>query len=242
MYKLGCKSGTVYRDGSRDEQVLIRKDDEKATEAAPETAKPEEAQTGANSKQKVFRFEHSVEPLPSQRSGTTISKRTPLGTVHTTSNHDQNGDPFEVFVTIGKAGSDLQADAEAIGRLVSLFLRIASPLTRRERLQLVISQLEGIGGARSVGMGPSRVLSLPDALATTLREMYFAKDAAEQLAIPELANLMSVSDPASPVTYGTNGKAEGKLTGADFCPECGMGTFIRSEGCRKCLSCGYSEC
>jgi ribonucleoside-diphosphate reductase alpha chain len=195
---------------------------------------------GTNGKHKIFQFEHSVEPLPAQRSGSTISKRTPLGTVHTTSNHDENGEPFEVFITIGKAGSDLQADAEAIGRLVSLLLRVASPLTRRERLELVISQLEGIGGAHSVGMGPNRVLSLPDALATTLREMYFPKDDAEQLPLPELSHFLADRNPA-PAPSGRV-SASGKLSGADFCPSCGMGTFIRSEGCRKCLSCGYSEC
>ena len=240
MYQLGCKSGTVYRDGSRDEQVLIRKEDEKTPEADKSKEAGEDPDAKGDYKQKVFRFEHSVEPLPTQRSGMTVSKRTPLGTVHTTSNHDQNGDPFEVFVTIGKAGSDLQADAEAIGRLMSLLLRVASPLTRRERLQLAIAQLEGIGGARSVGMGPSRVLSLPDALATTLREMYFPKEEAEQLPLPELTNLVAETDLH--LSHGTNGKVDSKLSGADFCPVCGMGTFIRSEGCRKCLSCGYSEC
>jgi ribonucleoside-diphosphate reductase alpha chain len=252
MYDLGCKSGTVYRDGSRDEQVLMLKDDKKADAAKAEAPKAEE-KAPTNGREKVFRFEHSVEPLPAQRRGSTISKRAPLGTVHTTSNHDENGEPFEVFVTIGKAGSDLQADAEAIGRLISLLLRVASPLTRRERLQLVISQLEGIGGAHSVGMGPNRVLSLPDALASTLREMYFAKEDAEQLPLPELSHFVSDAGSAtiaadSIETHshthapGANGKVTGKLSGADFCPSCGMGTFIRSEGCRKCLSCGYSEC
>jgi ribonucleoside-diphosphate reductase alpha chain len=236
MYDLGCKGGTIYRDGSRDEQVLTLKDETKEKE---KPAAEEKVAASKNGKQKVFHFEHSVEPLPDQRSGMTVSKRTSFGTMHTTSNHDANGEPFEVFVTIGKAGSDLQADAEAIGRLISLLLRVASPVTRRERLQLVISQLEGIGGARSVGLGPNRVLSLPDALAITLREMYFPKDDAEQLPLPELSHI--VADVTAP---SANGKASpgGKLSGADFCPSCGMGTFIRSEGCRKCLSCGYSEC
>jgi ribonucleoside-diphosphate reductase alpha chain len=216
------------------------KDDTKETEKKTEEKVPANGVVSANGKHKVFHFEHSVEPLPAQRSGSTISKRTPLGTVHTTSNHDEHGEPFEVFITIGKAGSDLQADAEAIGRLVSLLLRVASPLTRRERLQLVISQLEGIGGAHSVGMGPNRVLSLPDALAATLRDMYFPKDDAEQLPLPELSHF--VADIMPGASTNSKPRVDGKLSGADLCPQCGMGTFIRSEGCRKCLSCGYSEC
>ena len=243
MYELGCKGGTIYRDGSRDEQVLMLKD-ESATKDEDKTATS--TKVSKNGNQKIFRFEHAVEPLPAQRSGSTISKHTPLGTVHTTSNHDENGEPFEVFLTIGKAGSDLQADAEAIGRLVSLMLRIASPLTRRERMELIISQLEGIGGSHSVGMGPNRILSLPDALATTMREMYFKKEDAEQLPLPIMN---SIPPQPSDHTYsmpGMNGNGHlspnGKLSGADLCPSCGMGTYVRSEGCKKCLSCGYSEC
>ena len=237
MYELGCKSGTVYRDGSRDEQVLMLKDDSagKAAEKPAAEAKPN---------QRIFRFEHAVEPLPAQRSGTTISKHTSLGTVHTTSNHDENGEPFEVFITIGKAGSDLQADAEALGRLVSLMLRIASPLTRRERMELIISQLEGIGGSHSVGMGPNRILSLPDALASTLREMYFKKEDAEQLPLPIMSTAPPQQDAGHQDGLNESGHISpgGKLSGADLCPSCGMGTYVRSEGCRKCLSCGYSEC
>lgn len=265
MYALGCKGGTIYRDGSRDEQVLTLKSDEQ--DKQDKTVAPVQAATeddseviyapslngngnGKNGKAKLFRFEHAVEPLPDQRNGATISKRTPFGTAHITSNHDASGEPFEVFVTIGKAGSDLQANAEALGRLISLMLRIASPLSRRERLQLIISQLEGIGGSRSVGLGPNRVASLPDAMASVLREMYFATP--EQLSLPGIGETNgghenysgATSSNGNGTSHETPGKdtVEGRLVGADLCPECGMGSLIRSEGCRKCLSCGYSEC
>lgn len=242
MFELGCKGGTIYRDGSRDEQVLMLKDDK------AETKKTETSAASAISP------EPAVAPLPAMRSGLTLSKHTAMGTIHITSTHDEHGEPFEVFITVGKAGSDLQADAEALGRMISLNLRLASPLSRRERLGLLVSQLEGIGGSRSVGFGINKVLSIPDAVAAALKQMYFAENGVEQLVLPVIGMA-----PA-PAAHGTNGHgsnghghsamavvqtAEGakvKISGADMCPECGMVTLVRSEGCKKCQSCGYSEC
>jgi ribonucleoside-diphosphate reductase alpha chain len=235
MYDSGCKGGTIYRDGSRDEQVLMLKEEKKESKAE---AKKAEAPTAPK------KPAPAVAPLPMQRRGITISKHTPLGTVHTTSNHDENGEPFEVFTTIGKAGSDLQADAEAMGRLISLLLRIDSPVSRRERLGLIVSQLEGIGGARSVGFGINRVASMPDALAATLREMYFNENV-QPVVVPSAPEATAVHTNGH--TANGNGKhaiepTRVKLPGADLCPECGMVTLVRSEGCKKCETCGYSEC
>jgi ribonucleoside-diphosphate reductase alpha chain len=237
MYDLGCKGGTIYRDGSRDEQVLMLKSDV-ASGAKAEAPRIEVAAP-------------AVAPLPTHRSGITVSRATPFGTIHVTSTHDEHGEPFEVFITIGKAGSDLQADVEALGRLISLTLRLDSPVSRLQRLKLVISQLEGIGGARSFGMGPNRVLSLPDAVGATLRQIYFIGDApgingtgngngharadGVQLPIPDLAGQAATGRHAEH-------EPAGHIRGADLCPQCGMGSLVRSEGCRKCLSCGYSEC
>ena len=71
-------------------------------------------------------------------------------------------EPFEVFVRLGKAGSDLEADAEALGRLISLILRLSSPISPVARVQEIIEQLEMIGGAHSIHFGPARVRSLAD--------------------------------------------------------------------------------
>jgi ribonucleoside-diphosphate reductase alpha chain len=252
MYESGCKGGTIYRDGSRDEQVLMLKAEEK----------PESRVQNPEVKEQPMAMQPKVAPLPALRHGITVSKHTSMGTLHLTSTHDENGEPFEVFMTVGKAGSDLQADAEALGRLISLLLRVASPVSRRERLEMVISQLEGIGGARSVGFGANRVSSMPDALAATLRQIYFSDRDVRQLALP----MINVNVPAEQNGNGNgnghslnghaahahtdgpyevtrlNGREVVKISGADMCPECGMVTLVRSEGCRKCQSCGYSEC
>ena len=206
LYKSGCKGGTVYRDGSRNEQVLNRQ------------SEPEK---------------QSIKELPYKRQGATVSMTTPSGTLHLTMNHDCEGQPFEVFVEIGKGGSDLKAMAEAIGRLISLIFRSAQssretglePIPPKERAREVIEQLNGIGGARSVGFGKNKVLSLPDAVSKALAEHYkvFIKDAA---------------------SYKNNPDSQGVLTAqaGDICPVCGQSSYVREEGCTHCLSCGHSEC
>jgi ribonucleoside-diphosphate reductase alpha chain len=129
--------------------------------------------------------------------------------------------PFEVFVNLGKAGSDLTADAEAIGRLISLILRMPSALEPRERLMQVIGELSGIGGSRSVGFGPERVRSLPDGIAHALQE--------------EIEGAAIEAGPDQPSLFEA-------ASGADLCPVCGYASFVREEGCQKCYSCGHSEC
>lgn len=230
MYDLGCKGGTIYRDGSRDEQVLMLKGDERA-EGEMQSKKSE-----AEVVEQVS-TPHKVYPRPKTLSGVTISRKTPFGTAYITMNSDENGCPFEVFITVGKAGSDLQADAEGLGRMLSLQLRTTAPQNRMQMLRLIIEQLQGIGGARSVGMGPQRVSSLPDVVAAALIEHYFPPSEAQQL------DLLPVEEaPAPKPVAPSNGQHMGFKSGADMCPECGTISLIRAEGCRKCEACGYSEC
>ncbi|MFA6774463.1 MAG: adenosylcobalamin-dependent ribonucleoside-diphosphate reductase, partial [Sphaerochaeta sp.] len=157
LYDLGCKGGTTYRDGSRDTQVLTAKKEEKEE---PKVEKPV--------------VSRSTEPKPRVRStvlqGTTYRKATPIGTAYITVNCDgpNPSDIFEVFINVAKVGSDVAADAEGLGRLISLMLRMPSPLTPDQRAQAIIGQLSGIGSGRSMGFGKNRVMSLPDAVAQVL--------------------------------------------------------------------------
>ena len=79
---------------------------------------------------------------------------------------DDKGQPFEVFVTLGKAGGSAMADAEAMGRLISLALRSGIPLMEIHR------QLRGISSDRAVGLGPNKVLSVPDAIGIAIEEWH----------------------------------------------------------------------
>jgi ribonucleoside-diphosphate reductase alpha chain len=116
-------------------------------------------------------------------------------------------------------------------------------------LRLIIDQLQGIGGSRSAGFGPNRVISLPDAVANALMEQYFSEEKVEQLALfaqNDIGAPSSNGGHENPTAY-SNGidhdeTTEGYLAGAELCPSCRTVSLIRAEGCRKCLTCGYSEC
>jgi ribonucleoside-diphosphate reductase alpha chain len=205
-WDLGCLGITVFRDGCKGEQVLnagIGKKD-KAPTATP----------GAGPA--------VIKPRPHSLAGATYRMETPIGTAFITVNQTPDGDPFEVFVQVGKGGSDTMAVAEALGRLISLTLRLPSPLSAHRRLEEVISQLSRIGGGQPTGFGPGKVLSLPDALARTLAE--------------HIGQLKPPAEGADGASTGTR-----KQIG-DLCKECGQATFIYEEGCKKCLSCGFNEC
>ena len=213
-YEEGCKGITVYRDRCREEQVLYAGTGVEKRMAMREV---KEEMTG----------EEKVIPRPRTLRGITYRVETPLGTAFITVNNDEQGDPFEIFCNIGKAGSDTTAVAEAIGRLISLILRLPSSLPPKEKLQQVIDQLQGIGGGRHLGFGPRRVRSLPDAIAQVLSE--------------HLGTAPSIPDEIPQLSLSFDTMEEGTRIG-DICPKCGQATFVYEEGCTKCLSCGYTEC
>ena len=169
-----------------------------------------------------------VKARPHKVRGTTSVIRTPVGSAFVTINEDDTGEPLEVFVTVGKSGSDIIADAEAIGRLISFALRTQAVLPPRERLLRIAMQLEGIGGSRSTGYGPERVRSLGDGVARVIFDYLGGKSGA-----PASSGTGTVERPAGTAKSGS---------ARDLCPSCGNVTLALEEGCKKCHSCGYSEC
>ncbi len=223
-YKEGCLGITVFRDGCKGVQVLhvgtkkdASEDKQKSQEASGQTASQPTGQPSPDGY-------YQKKPRPSVLHGTTYRQATPLGTAYITVNANGGGQPFEVFLNVGKAGSDVAAVSEALGRLISLILRLPSSLSPRERLGEVVEQLAGIGGGRALGIGPHRVRSLPDAVAQVLAE-YLRGEPPEREPTPAQLSL--------PLPH---------LTGRDLCPECGQATLVFEEGCKKCQSCGFSEC
>jgi ribonucleoside-diphosphate reductase alpha chain len=285
-YKLGCKGIAYMREGSR-AGVLERVDDKKKEETAMVSAqKPAPA----------------ISKRPPVMYGLTYKTQTPLGDAFITLNKDEGGNPFETFITIGKSGSDVAAMTDALGRVISLVLRLQSPIAPRERIRQIVAQLSGIGGVRTVGFGENRVRSVPDAVAKVLAEEFgfsvngVVKDVQKKEAL--LGNVSTQPQPAAngnsntvPNGISTNGVvANGNSTALnghtngvtpassniqvniatqvstpggenttvleqlsiaaepsthnafDFCPSCGGATLAHEEGCKKCYSCGYSEC
>lgn len=246
MYELGCKGGTIYRDGSRSEQVLHLKEEDKKEEDKKEQESSAPAATPymTMSPNYTNRGEHK-RTRPSRLKGSTYAIESPVGKAYVTVNRNGNDQPFEVFSNVGKAGSEVMAMSEAIGRMISLMLRIPSHISPNERLEMVVEQLEDIGGARSVGFGPNRVKSLPDALAKVLRENideYREENAADLLSDMDTAPRLTHVEAKAEVNGHANDHVNSTRSNADLCPECGHASFVRIEGCQKCYSCGYSEC
>jgi ribonucleoside-diphosphate reductase alpha chain len=215
-YKTGCLGITVFRDGCKDTQVLhvgTQKESGRTVEKAP----PSEP------------ISKTPRVRPFSLHGNTYRKNTPVGTAYITINSNGGGskEPFEVFINVGKAGSDVAADAEGLGRLISLLLRLPSPLSVYERARDIVGQLRGIGSGRAQGFGKHRVMSLADAVAQALAEHTGLNATTD---FPGLPDLNEEAQLPLPLRIG------------DLCPECGQATFVFEEGCKKCHGCGYSEC
>jgi ribonucleoside-diphosphate reductase alpha chain len=252
---LGCKGVTVYRDGSRPEQVLSTGKTGKAEESAEATAERAELeQELADAREEIHRLygqlEHTQAALeerdltaasarqkrqrPSVLKGRTLKMNSPLGDIYVTINEDDAGRPFEMFCTLGKAGGSAFAHAEAMGRLMSLALRSGVPITSLR------DQLRGISSDRAVGVGPNKVLSAPDAIGQAI-ERYLEEQAGIQeelpITVPAPVSQAGASTQAAPKDY--HGLHEHFM---GSCPECGSGQLAYEEGCMKCHVCGYSEC
>jgi len=266
-YKLGCKGVTVYRDGAREMQVLstgstARKVQAQAATtgsgaAAPGAAAGADALAEALGRLAELEAElgrtraqlHDAEAENLQRrakrsrpdllKGATRRIETPLGTMYVNITEDDKGQPFEVFISLGKAGGALMADVEAIGRLISLALRSGIPM--RE----VYRQLRGISSDRVVGLGPNKVLSVPDAIGIAIEKWMQEKQGIQQDLLGGVAGAGALA-PVREAAGGAEGVAGLRSGGAeqDFigaCPDCGS-QLAFSEGCAKCHVCGFSEC
>ena len=294
-YDMKCKGVTVYRDGSRDNQVLstgatqdaaAKRDDAKAA-GTPEPAKSEQGAPDAaaalkrelgelrgtmaevqneldRTKKALFSAEAENANRRGKRSrpevmrGTTIRKETPLGVMFVNITEDEKGQPFEVFLNLGKAGGSAMADAEAIGRLISLALRSGISLQEIHR------QLRGISSDRAVGLGPNKVLSLPDAVGIALEQWWREKQgvqtdllaggAAAGMPTPVSSMMPPVPTPAAgvPITPPPMSGGGALMPSIEFgsgggevfmgtCPDCGSQLEF-AEGCVKCHVCGFSEC
>jgi ribonucleoside-diphosphate reductase alpha chain len=246
-WELGCKGLTVYVTGSRQKVVLETKETAGKKAARPASTGAESAPLDPDSRltagpgdesalldsralddvAQLAIWDEAKKPRPKKLHGSTYSINTPLGKAFVTVNENGGQQPFEVFITTAKAGSETAAVSEAIGRLISYVLRVASPVPARERMAEIVRQLAGIGGGRPLGFGPNRVLSLPDGLARCLAEYL---EQAPAFTLPPSPELEAAIPIQLPIRIG------------DLCPDCGLASLVNEEGCRKCHNCGYAEC
>ena len=224
-YKLGCKGVTVYRDGSRDVQVL-----NKGQEKKGEVKHEPHAQAAEGATHAVL----TPKPRDEVTFGVTKKMHTGCGNLYVTINEDVEGNPFEVFTQIGTAGGCAASQCEAIGRLVSLILRSGIPPKE------LVMQLKSISCHKPAGFGDSRIASCSDAVAKAIEWYVMYKINGNKKFGDVIARGI---DPEA----GGNGGGKASFdcgvlpVQMGACPDCG-GSVEHADGCVICHGCGYSEC
>jgi ribonucleoside-diphosphate reductase alpha chain len=216
-YKLGCKGVTVYRDGSRDEQVLS---------------------VGSSSAKKAAEKHELKERRPRQRPrithGATLCMHTGCGKMYVTVNEDEQG-ACEVFTQLGKSGGCTSSQAEAVSRLISLALR--SGISTEE----ILFQLKGIRCPSPTLAEGGAVLSCADAIAKALDTYKKYQMSPELFSVGTIPMSAHAEEPVKAEPVLKSYSNQNLLGSCPQCPECGeMLEF--GEGCVVCRSCGYSKC
>lgn len=213
-YELGCKGLTIYRDKSREEQVL-------------NVGKPEEKK-----EQKIRQLEGEIVPRPRPEViiGTTSKVSTGCGNLYVTINIDEQGRPFELFTQMGKAGGCAASQLEAIGRLVSLGFRSGI------EVKSIIEQLRNIRCPSPSWEKGKRIFSCADAIARVVEKRLLTKEASNMTAATLAVMKHSSNDESA-----SSGQLDYHGGVVGVCPDCG-GVLRHEEGCVKCHACGFSKC
>ena len=230
-YRLGCKGTTIYRDGSRQEQVLnIGKVNDSRAAQQPQEDSPlcDSCQSNQPGYGCIL-----PRPRPEITSGFTEKVKIGCGNLYITVNYDENG-ICEVFTNTGRAGG-CPSQSEATARLVSVGIRAG--MDPKE----IIQQLKGIRCPSCLRQPGVPVTSCPDAIAKALEKVH---KAAKDGTLPAPMGSVTTTAPAAPApqkapVMADMTPAQAKL--AKFCPECGS-RLEHEGGCVTCRECGYSKC
>ena len=217
-YISGCKSITVYRDGSRNKQVLssvtVKKEEPPVVVVPVEVPKVQHAQP-------------TIRERPRVLFGATFKVPTPSGQAYITINEDQYG-IRELFVHIGRVGSEISTHTEAHGRLISNSLKYCVPI------ESMIAHLKDQRSSPVFEQG-GMIKSAPDAIAKTLQEYIDGYEGfSEYISDPRLVHQDDNEEKPKHILGG-------QMSG-DVCPDCGEMTVYSESGCRVCKNCGFSQC
>ncbi|MCK4739308.1 MAG: vitamin B12-dependent ribonucleotide reductase [Deltaproteobacteria bacterium] len=218
-YDLGCKGVTVYRDGSRDAQVLTRGDKSEAPKV--------ETEATTTSPPHGFVTEAHLRPRGEVAFGITKKMKTGCGNLYVTVNEDASGMPVEIFTQIGKAGGCATSQCEAIGRMASLAMR--GGIAPEE----IVKQMRGISCHLPVGYGADKVSSCSDAMAQAMDWYMSFKRHGQSVQLGGDA----LGEDSGKLAF----TLAPELLNRGACPDCG-GTVEHADGCVVCRGCGYTEC
>ncbi|MCX5705717.1 MAG: vitamin B12-dependent ribonucleotide reductase [Candidatus Omnitrophica bacterium] len=213
-FELGCKGITIYRDKSREEQVL---------NIGRAEGKKDSVTVGGKK-------EIAPRPRPEVTIGTTTKVATGCGNLYITINVDEEGKPFELFTQMGKAGGCAASQLEALGRLVSLGFRSGI------EVKSIIEQLRNIRCPSPSWEKGQRIFSCADAIARVVeKRLVNVSPVSATIEISQAAMKHSSFDESAVADLNDLGDIVG------MCPDCG-GALRHEEGCVKCQACGYSKC
>ncbi|NLD20544.1 MAG: vitamin B12-dependent ribonucleotide reductase [Clostridiales bacterium] len=211
-FSLGCKGVTIYRDGSRDEQVL-------------NIGKVKRSADGDTTIEATV--DQGVRIIPRQRpdivTGVTEKVKIGCGNLYITVNYDEQG-ICEIFTNTGKAGG-CPSQSEATARLASIALRSGIDV------KTIVEQLRGIRCPSTIRQQGMKCTSCPDAMARVIEQEYKKQ--------VELGNWMPMS--GEPQSRSEAPLAVDDVVIGNFCPECGS-PIEHESGCVVCRQCGYSKC
>lgn len=212
-YRLGCKGVTVYRDRSREEQVL---------NIAHDGGKPKQAAAASS----VI----TPRPRPRVTRGTTTKIGTGCGSLYVTINEDDEGKPFEIFTQMGKSGGCAASQLESLARLVSLALRSGL------EVHSIMDQLRGIRCPSPAWEKGGRIFSCADAIARVIEQRIGSSASnSDELKHHAPHTMLEEAVQAEPETADRVADIVG------VCPDCGA-ALRHEEGCIICKACGYSKC
>ncbi len=238
-WKMKCKACTVYRDASREVQILNLGTGENI-KAPTELGAKKSAEAPLQIPADKNRLE--ARQRPEVLTGKTYRMKTGYGNLYVTINNDEKGVPFEVFAVIGKSGGFFQEQSEGICRLISLSLRTGV------KIEEIIDNLKGIRGPMPTITDKGTILSLPDAIGQILEEHARTNGGHNPLLqehSPTEPMMLQEKEPANvaalPQSYEASKKSLADYGFMPGCPDCGA-PLIMSEGCLSCRSCGFTRC
>ena len=253
---LGCKGVTIYREGSRENEVLSTKKKEVKlsdlvanagqeglfnhtgqeatfTNKLPVTSDDLLQHVPETTEEDTYPEDDDFIPEVRERRDPVIGYTYKIGIhnlkIYITVNFNSDElTPIECFMAAGKPGDDINAITQSISRLVSLGLKFKIPIDE------IINQLDSLAGEDIVWMGGGKILSVPDAVAKVLK---WATERRSVDFVSKDPKQTTVKGPCKQYTTNTTFTMSGK----NNCPNCGD-TLVFQEGCRKCLSCDYNKC
>ncbi len=228
-WKAGCKGITVYREGSR-EGILIT-DEQKALQ--------EKEKAGKIAVPAVVAKPHEWS-RPMDMIGKTVKLKVPQGSLYVTANFD-NTDLKEVFITLGKTGSEEKSYCEAIGRIASKYLQIGGTV------QGLVDSLKGIKSNQSIVWDRGvKLYSVPDAIAKALEIAAGITSSGMIAPLPVGPTVTAEEKKADTHVHGYQMPVQGadaeKRIHAMQCPSCKETALVMENGCYVCKLCGYTKC